>query len=154
MGYKELDKGQFDSIETVDYVTGAAFAIKRDIIKKLGYFDEDFFPGYYEETDICFRAKKLGYKVVYVPKAIIYHFEASTLKFQSQKYLRSYHRNRIKFLLKNFSISFILTRSLPFEFRWLIRDCPSSNYIPLLLAYLIAPVYFMKITLKKILGYK
>lgn len=150
IGYREIDTGQFDKKEEVDYVTGAAIAIDRELIEKLGYFDKDFFPGYYEETDICYRARGLGFKVIYQPSAVIYHHEATTLRFQSQKYLRTFHRNRLRFVFKNFGLKFILFQSIRFELNWLVKNCPRSNYIPLLYAYSVLPVYILKLLFKKV----
>jgi len=62
--YSEKDEGQFDFIKEVDAVGGAAIIIKTSLIKKLGYYDENFFYGP-NDLDYCLRAKKLGYKVIY-----------------------------------------------------------------------------------------
>lgn len=103
-GNREEDKGQWDIADEPDYVTGASFAIRREIIDKLGYLDEDYKPGYFEETDLCWRARRVGYKIVYLPTAVAYHHEShSTVKY-SAGFFEKYHRNRIRFILKNFSI--------------------------------------------------
>ena len=152
IGYKEEDKGDYDKVKEVDYVTGAAFAIKRRVIEKLGYFDRDFFPGYYEETDLCYRARLSGLKVIYKPDCVIFHYEATTLKFESFRYLRTYHRNRLRFLFKDFPLNFILFKSIKFELKWIIKDAPPSNYLPLLFAYLQIPFYLIKLFYKKLGG--
>lgn len=56
----------------LDWVTGAFMLIRRQVIKDIGYFDEDFFM-YTEEVDYCFRAKKSGWKIYYLPKFSIVH---------------------------------------------------------------------------------
>jgi len=68
----ELDKGQYDHIEQTDWVTGCCFLLKRSALKQIGLFDENYF-AYWEETDYCIRAKKAGYKIVYVPQAKVWH---------------------------------------------------------------------------------
>ena len=61
-------------------VSGSCMMFKREIIKKIGLFDERFFL-YFEDTDFCFRTIKAGYKVVYYPEAqIIHHKSASSKK--------------------------------------------------------------------------
>ena len=61
-------------------VSGSCMMFKREIIKKIGLFDERFFL-YFEDTDFCFRTIKAGYKVVYYPEAqIIHHKRASSRK--------------------------------------------------------------------------
>jgi hypothetical protein len=114
-GYREIDRGQYDEVNEVDYVTGAALAIKREILARTGYFDEGFFPIYYEETDLCFRARKAGYKVIYVPKAVVIHLESATTVQGSYNYFLFFHRNRLRFVLKHFSAKEILEDFFPAE---------------------------------------
>jgi GT2 family glycosyltransferase len=103
-GNAEPDTGQWDKSDEPAYVTGASFAIRREVIERLGYLDEGYKPGYFEETDYCWRAKRLGYKVVYLPSSLAYHYEShSTVKYSSG-FFEKYHRNRIRFVLKNFSL--------------------------------------------------
>jgi len=67
----------YKKTQKVDWVTGAFLLAKADIFKKINGFDEDYFM-YAEEVDLCFRAKKTGFEVVYYPGAkIIHHKEAS-----------------------------------------------------------------------------
>lgn len=81
----------------VDYVSGAAMMIKREVIEKVGLLPEYYFL-YGEEKDYCVRAKKKGYHIIISPKARVWHKTSSTVK----KYLglKNYyfHRNRLIFL--------------------------------------------------------
>lgn len=61
----------------VDYVTGAVFAIRRATIDQIGLLDDGFHPAYYEETDYCYRARKAGNQVGYVPLATVQHLFSS-----------------------------------------------------------------------------
>src|SRR5208337_3820464 len=70
------DDGRFDKIAEVDFVSGLALLIKEETIRRIGLLNEMYF-AYYEEADWCTKAKKAGFKVVYVPKAKIWH-KAST----------------------------------------------------------------------------
>jgi GT2 family glycosyltransferase len=56
----------------IGIVPGASFLIKREVIQKIGLMDENFFL-YFDEGDLCLRAKKAGYKIMYVPTAKVYH---------------------------------------------------------------------------------
>lgn len=56
----------------VGFVSGAFLAIRRTLFEELHGFDEHYFM-YIEDQDLCFRAKKLGYEVVFNPKAVIQH---------------------------------------------------------------------------------
>ena len=62
----------------VDYVTGAAMIIKREVFEKIGLFDDSFFL-YYEDVDFCIRAHKKGYKIMVNPKVIITHALSKTV---------------------------------------------------------------------------
>lgn len=56
----------------VDQVMGAALMVRRLIIEDVGAMDEQFFM-YYEEVDLCFRTKQAGWRVVFMPEAVITH---------------------------------------------------------------------------------
>lgn len=73
-----------DRTRAVAYVSGAAFFARKKIIEQVGYFDDDFFL-YFEETELCWRIGKSGYKVVYLPAVTIMHYEGgTTATFQQQ----------------------------------------------------------------------
>ncbi|CAG0995499.1 partial N-acetylglucosaminyl-diphospho-decaprenol L-rhamnosyltransferase, partial [Anaerolineae bacterium] len=68
-GYREPDAEVWNVAKTVDYVTGAALAFRRDILTRVGMLDEGFWPGYFEDVDFCLRVRKAGYQVLYEPRA-------------------------------------------------------------------------------------
>ena len=72
IGYNEIDKGQFDHIAEMEYASGCAYLIKREVIEKIGLLDKKFFL-YFEEIDWTLRATKLGYKSFLAPKSKIWH---------------------------------------------------------------------------------
>jgi GT2 family glycosyltransferase len=53
-------------------VCGACLGLKRELLPELGYFDENYFH-YFEETDYCYRARRHGYEVLYVPDSRVLH---------------------------------------------------------------------------------
>jgi len=130
------DEGQFDEPRDVAYVTGAALAVRRDVFREAGLLDEGYFPAYFEETDLCVGVRRMGYRVVYLPEARVIHHESTTTGKYSERFFYLYHRNRVRFLLKNFSWRFLLERSLPFEQRWLGWIDPEKEAVPLNKAYL------------------
>jgi GT2 family glycosyltransferase len=83
--------------EEVDAVSGASFAIRRDLFDKIGGFDPSFFL-YLEDTDLSWRARVAGYRCMYVPASVVYHDYA--LRFGPQKTFYQ-ERNRYLMLLKN-----------------------------------------------------
>ena len=63
----------------VDWVPGAFSIIRRDVLEKVGYFDEAFFL-YYEEVDLCRRIKNSGYEIWYWPEIVVVHFGGESSK--------------------------------------------------------------------------
>lgn len=59
-----------------DFITGCAMLIKRQVLKEIGLFDEDYFL-YWEDVDLSWRAKKAGFKNVVVTASWVYHLEES-----------------------------------------------------------------------------
>jgi GT2 family glycosyltransferase len=68
----------FDHLRPVDYVSGALLATPRSLFAALGGFDPDYAPGYYEDTDYCFRLREAGHGVWYQPEAVAVHLEGAT----------------------------------------------------------------------------
>jgi len=136
-GADEPDEGQCDEMRDVPYVTGAALAVRRDVFIEAGMLDPGYYPAYFEETDLCLAARRLGYRVVYVPDARLVHHESTTTTKYSEQFLYLYHRNRIRYLLKNYSLRFLLRRAWPFEQRWLGWIPPEEKAGPLKKAYLV-----------------
>jgi len=72
--YKANCKTQdFSSKCETDSISGACFLVKREIIDKVGYLDESYY-FYYEETDWCYRIKKAGWKIYWLPEIEIVHY--------------------------------------------------------------------------------
>ncbi|MCB0750129.1 MAG: glycosyltransferase, partial [Ignavibacteriae bacterium] len=64
-------------IQEYQAVTGACLLTKKQLFEKVNGFDEEFLNGY-EDVDLCFKIRELGYKVIYNPKSIIFHHESKT----------------------------------------------------------------------------
>lgn len=135
-GYKEVDQGQYDEKREVDYVTGAAMAIRRSLLEEIGGFDEAFFPAYFEDVDLCLRARRAGYKVLYVPSAVVIHHEGGVLGKDLFKQLPAFHRNRLRFLTKHCSLAQLLEEFIPAEREWLEKDASPAELLPVGRAYL------------------
>jgi GT2 family glycosyltransferase len=100
-------RSDFNVLEEVDAVSGAAFAIRRSAFETLGGFDPDFFL-YVEDTDLSIRARIAGWKCIYQPASVVYH--DYHLKFGPHKIFHQ-ERNRYLTILKNFSWATILALS-------------------------------------------
>lgn len=64
-------------LKEVEHIIGAGMFIRRDVLNKIGYFDEDFFL-YYEETELCYRMKKNNFKLFYVPESKLLHYKGKS----------------------------------------------------------------------------
>jgi GT2 family glycosyltransferase len=138
LGYGEVDHGQHDVCREVDYVTGAALAVRRTVLEGLGLLDEGYYPLYFEETDLCYRARERGYRVLYVPSAVAYHYELSAKGGLGVSFFVPYHRNRLRFVLKNFDRRRLL-RFLAAEVPWLWTRDYGPEKVGLRRAYLSLP---------------
>lgn len=65
--------------QAVDVVVGAAFLIKREVLEKVGLFDERYFM-YFEDIDYCRRVWRAGYKVYYLPAVSMIHYHGQSVK--------------------------------------------------------------------------
>jgi GT2 family glycosyltransferase len=66
---------EFNYLKDVDYVSGAAVAVRKSVWTSLGGFDEIYAPAYCEDTDLAFRVRALGLRTVYQPFSVVIHHE-------------------------------------------------------------------------------
>jgi hypothetical protein len=117
-----------EPISKVDYLSGAAMIIKKDVLGEIGLMDPDYFL-YFEETDLCARMIRSGYDLLYVPSAIVWH-EVSPLS-NSIKKIYYMERSRIRFTLKNFDSLYIFLFLFIFlgeTLYVLFRDIKNRNF--------------------------
>ncbi len=89
----------YDHTELVDVVMGAFMLIRRDVVFRVGGFDERFFM-YAEETDFCYRVKKAGWNVFFYPGASIVHVGGESTKQESLKMFLELHKSHRLFITK------------------------------------------------------
>jgi len=93
-----------------EYVFGAcagAALYRRKMIEEIGFFDEDFFL-IHEDTDLNFRAQLNGWKILYVPTAIVYHKVRSSIGKRSPNAIYYTLRNSELVRMKNIPFSLFL----------------------------------------------
>lgn len=88
------------SIE-VDSVIGAAMMLRVEAVRSVGFFDEEYF-FFLEETDLCFRLRKRGWKIYFVPEARIVHYQGSSVKKVRPQARVEYQRSLTLFFEKNY----------------------------------------------------
>ncbi len=96
VGVDEVDHGQFQEELFIDTITGTAMFIRTSIFEKIGLLDEKYFL-YFEESDFCQRAIRSGYKLLYVPNAVVWHKNAGSSSVGSTLHDYYITRNRLLF---------------------------------------------------------
>lgn len=75
LGYGENDKGQYDYCRQTYFCTGACILLKTDMLKQIGLLAKSYFL-YHEDSELCLRAARAGYKLFYTGKVSILHKES------------------------------------------------------------------------------
>lgn len=102
LGQHLIDRGG-EQPRAVDYVTGAAMAIRRSTWETVGQFDDGFYPAYYEEVDYCYRARQHGLEIGYVPAATVRHlFSSREWQHDPLKTWATHQHSRYRFVCKHF----------------------------------------------------
>lgn len=99
-GRGEASKKSKEDSTLVFGACAAAALYRTDMIRRIGFFDNDFFL-IYEDVDLSFRAQLFGYKCIYVPIAIIYHHCSNTIGNDSYTSIYYGHRNNEWAYIKN-----------------------------------------------------
>lgn len=106
IGYGIIEKEEpCNSIIETEYACGCALFISADILNKVGLFDERFFL-IFEETDICYRARRIGIKSFLVPEGKVWHKASTSFGGEnSPKFHYFFMRNKLLFTHKHLSFS-------------------------------------------------
>jgi GT2 family glycosyltransferase len=95
------DDRRFNFAREVDYCSAASLLIRTEIFNSLAGFDRLFAPAYYEDVDLCFGVRSLGFKVIYQPTSRLIHFEGVTAGSDTTRGFKKYQViNRAKFVEK------------------------------------------------------
>jgi GT2 family glycosyltransferase len=102
-----------DETHEVAGVSGSCMLIRREVIDQIGYLDEQFF-AYQEDADFCFRAKRAGWKVYYMPGAKIIHYGGrGGSRVEPYRSIYEWHRSYWLFYNKTYASDYL------FLFNWL-----------------------------------
>ena len=112
-GSKEKDAGQYDGRPGIFFAGGTAIVLKKKVLGEVGVFD-DKFVAHWEDVDLSWRIRLKGYKIVFIPEALIHHKVSQSIKKLSANEVVSFHirKNRIAGLIKNYGLVNML-RYLP-----------------------------------------
>lgn len=85
----------------VDYCSAASLLVRKSLFDQLGGFDRRYAPAYYEDVDLCFGIRSLGFKVVYQPRSRVVHYEGVTAGRDTSESTKTYQLiNQKKFAEK------------------------------------------------------
>ena len=76
--FDDAEKPEYNYLREVDYCSAAALMIPKSLFASMGGFDSRYAPAYYEDTDLCFKVRAAGYKVLYQPLSEVIHYEGAT----------------------------------------------------------------------------
>ena len=99
--FEDPDDARYGFRREVDYCSGAAILLRRELFRDLGGFDTRYAPAYYEDTDLAFAVRASGRKVYVEPAATVVHFEGVTAGTDTAGGIKRYQIvNHEKFLAK------------------------------------------------------
>jgi GT2 family glycosyltransferase/glycosyltransferase involved in cell wall biosynthesis len=76
--FDDPQRPEYNYLREVDYCSAAALMIPKALFESVGGFDARYAPGYYEDTDLAFKVRQAGYKVLYQPMSEVIHHEGAT----------------------------------------------------------------------------
>jgi GT2 family glycosyltransferase len=89
------DTLRYSYVRDVDYVSANGLMVTRSAWNAVGGFDERYFPAYYEDVDLCMALRKHGFRVVYEPRARLYHLESQSTTSWYHNFLTTRNRQRL-----------------------------------------------------------
>ena len=76
--FQDPSRPEFNYLREVSYCSAASVMIPKSLFEKLGGFDRQYAPAYYEDTDLAFKVAQAGLKVFYQPLSVVVHYEGIT----------------------------------------------------------------------------
>src|ERR1700736_6053674 len=134
-GAGALDSGQYDRIEEVLWPDGCAAMYRREMLDRIGGFDEDFF-AYADDAELGLRARIAGWNCVYIPTAVVRHHRGSTLGVRSARRIVLIERNRVLLAAKLFPWSLLWLNGVYYLARiaagawWAMRGKGEASQFP------------------------
>lgn len=100
----EKDDGQYDDQINIFWSSGACMMVRSDAWKRCGGFDDDFF-AHMEEIDLCWRFNRARYRMVFIPRSVVYHVGGGSLAYDSPFKIYLNFRNSLFMLYKNLPLN-------------------------------------------------
>jgi len=113
-GFQEVDRGGHPAAAVFAWC-GAAVLLPTSYLRRVGLFDERLFM-YYEDVELAWRGRELGYGYAFVPDSVVHHLHAATSDATSAQFALLNERNRLLVLVRHATPALVL-RGLAFHFR-------------------------------------
>lgn len=126
IGLNELDAPRFSHLTEVEFATNCCIVIRADLLAKMGLFDPTY-EFYYTDWDFTLRIRQNGYKILYVPQAILKHkVSVTTRKIDRSGYSRIQGRDSARFYLSHYSLGTLWSATVWIVLRFVLngeRNC-------------------------------
>jgi len=100
-GTYSMNSWPVDQARPVDILQGASLILKRAAIDEVGILDETYFM-YSEEVDLCYRLKKAGWDLYWVPQSVILHYGGQSTKQISEEMFLQLYKSKLLFFKKHY----------------------------------------------------
>ena len=121
----ERDTGQYDDSREIFWASGACMFLRSSAYLRTGGLDGDFF-AHMEEIDLCWRLKRLDYKIFYCAESVVFHVGGGTLPNDNPRKLYYNYRNSLFLLFKNLNRKEFITILIP---RLILDGVSSTLYL-------------------------
>ena len=100
--------------QVVDWMAGASLLVRTKLLDEVGGFDERFFL-YFEETDLCLRARRAGWQAVYLPQSRVMHIGSVSTGMKTWKRMPPYwFDSRLWYFIKNHGVTYAAVATLAY----------------------------------------
>jgi GT2 family glycosyltransferase len=121
IGRGRLERGdRYNQEVDVFFASDCACLYRKEMLEDIGLYDEDFF-AYADETDMGWRAQLAGWRCIYNPKAVVYHFHSASAGTYSPLKAFLVERNRIWVAIKNFPLSLLILGQFYTFWRYILQ---------------------------------
>lgn len=116
--FYELENEYYQHPFELNAFSGVSVILSKDLFKKVGGFDESYFM-YYEDVDCSLRLKRLGYRIVFEPKSVLYHIHSGSSVEWSTFFNYNVEKNYLATLVKHFPYSVVFSGIVSYSFSFL-----------------------------------